>query len=300
LSNESAASPLVSICLVDYNDAAHLPECLNAVAEAAAGIDYEVILVDNASSDGSPDLVERDFPRTILIRNAENEGFGRANNRAVRASRGEYLLFLNTDVILRPGTLEPLIEEMRLHPSTGIAAPALVGAGGRPQVSFGGRVTFITETLRKTFLNRMIARRLRKDRRRREVRWVSGAFLLVRRGAFLESGGFDERFFIYFEDIDLCLRILAAGWKVVFLPRVESFHHGGVTTAARPLRSRLEYRKSQVLFYNKHNPRVSSALLRLYLRLNVAGLALAGAFRKDADGPSLRQEFQGLIKGMKA
>lgn len=300
MGNECAASPLVSICLVDYNDAAHLPECLKAVAEAAAGIDYEVVVVDNASSDGSPDLVERDFPRAILIRNAENEGFGRANNRAVRASRGEYLLFLNTDVILRPGTLEPLIEEMRLHPSTGIAGSALVGAGDRPQVSFGGRVTFFTEMLRKTFLNRMIARRLRKDRRRREVRWVSGALLFTRRSAFLESGGFDERFFIYFEDIDLCLRILAAGWKVVFLPRAVSFHHGGVTTAAHPLRSRLEYRKSQVLFYKKHNSSLSSALLRLYLRLNVAGLALAGAFQRDADGPALRREFQGLIKGMKA
>lgn len=291
---------MVSICLVNYNDAVHLPECLKSIEEAASGVSFEVIVVDNASSDGSCALVEKEFPGIILIRSAENEGFGRGNNKAARASRGEYLLFLNTDVILRPGTLEPLIEEMRVHPSTGIAAPALVGAGDRLQVSFGGRVNFFTEMLRKTFLNRMIARRLRKDRRRREVRWVSGAFLLARRSAFLESGGFDERFFLYFEDIDLCLRILAGGWKVVFLPRAESFHRGGVTTAGRPLRGRLEYRKSQVYFYHKHNSRVSSALLRSYLRLNVAGLVLSGAFRKDADGPSLRREFRGLVKGTKA
>ncbi|MHB8095866.1 MAG: glycosyltransferase family 2 protein [Candidatus Aminicenantales bacterium] len=300
MSHEPTGPPLVSLCLVNYNDAAHLPECLKSVGAAASGISFEVIVVDNSSSDGSCAMVEKDFPGTKLIRNAENEGFGRANNRAARESRGEFLLFLNTDVILRPGTLEPLLEEMRVHPSTGIAAPALVGAGDRPQVSFGGRVTFFTEMLRKTFLNRMIARRLRKDRRRREVRWVSGAFLLARRSVFLESGGFDERFFLYFEDIDLCLRTLAGGWKVVFLPRAESFHCGGVTTAGRPLRSRLEYRKSQVYFYQKHNSPLSSTLLRFYLRLNVAGLILSGAFRKDADGPSLRREFRGLVKGGKA
>jgi len=300
LSHESAGPPSVSFCLVNYNDAAHLPECLQSIEEAASGISFEVIVVDNASSDGSLALAGKEFPRTKFIRNAENEGFGRANNRAARESRGEFLLFLNTDVILRPGTLEPLLEEMRVHPSTGIAAPALVGAGGRSQVSFGGRVTFFTELLRKMFLNRMIARRLRKDRRRREVRWLSGAFLLARRSAFLESGGFDERFFLYFEDIDLCLRILAGGWKVVFLPLAESFHRGGVTTAARPLRSRLEYRKSQVYFYKKHNSPVSSALLRFYLRLNMAGLVLSGAFRKDADGPALRREFRGLVRGSKA
>ncbi len=296
---ETGPAPVLSIILVNFNDGAHLPECLSSIDEKAGGFDREIIVVDNASSDGSASLVAERFPRVRLIRNAKNEGFGRANNRAARESRGEFILFMNTDVILHPGTLELLMEEMRAHPDTGVVGPALLTPAGSFQASFGGRTSFFAEFAKKGLLNRLRTRALRKDRLRREVRWVSGAFLLARRKAFLESGGFDEGFFLYFEDIDLCERILDKGFRVIFLPAAISLHHGGAVTSARPLRSRVEYRKSQLRFYRKYGSTASLRLLKAYLRLSLAGLSLRGAFGRDPDGAALRSEFREALRGAK-
>lgn len=290
---EAGNSPLLSILLVNYNDGVHLPECLSSIEANARAIDHEVIVVDNASTDGSPELIVERFSRTRLLRNSLNEGFGRANNRAVGEARGKFILFLNTDVVLHPEALDLLLKEMEADPLTGIAGPALLNPGGEFQVSFGGRVGFFTEAFKKIFLNRAIRRSLRKGGGRREVGWVSGAFLLARRKALLDSGLFDENFFLYFEDIDLCRRVVEKGWKVVFLPGAVSFHWGEATTAVRRLRSRLEYRKSQLLFYRKHNSRVSQALLRLYLKLDFAALSLSGAFRKEPG--DLRREYRDVL-----
>jgi GT2 family glycosyltransferase len=271
-------APILSIVLVNFNDAAHLPESLASVGMHAAGFGFEIIVVDNASSDGSPALVAERFPGVKLIRNEKNEGFGRANNRAVRESRGEFLLFLNTDAVVHPGALDLLMNEMRRHPDTGVAGPALLTPAGSFQASFGGRTGFFAELAKKGLLNRLRTRALERDRSRREVRWVSGAFLLVRRRAFLEAGGFDEGFFLYFEDIDLCERILAGGWKVVFLPQAVSLHYGRAVTSAVPFQSRVAYRKSQLRFYRKHGSAASLLLLKAYLRLSQAGrTALRGA-----------------------
>ena len=273
--------PLLSIILVNFNDAAHLPESLASVGMHAAGFGFEVIVVDNASTDGSPALVAGGFPGVRLVRNEKNDGFGRANNLAVRESRGEFLLFLNTDAVVHPGVLDLLMNEMRGHPDTGVVGPALLTPAGSFQASFGGRTGFCAELAKKVFLNRLRTRALRSDRSRREVRWVSGAFLLVRRAAFLEAGGFDEGFFIYFEDIDLCERILAKGWKVIFLPAAVSMHYGGAVTSARPHRSRVEYRKSQLRLYRKHGSAASLFLLKAYLRFSRAGRE---ALRGEAGG----------------
>ena len=293
MSAEALKFPLLSILLVNYNDGVHLPECLSSIETNVRAIDHEVIVVDNASTDGSPEIVAERFPRIRLIRNSRNEGFGRANNRAVRECRGTFILFLNTDVVLHPGALDLLLKEMEADPLTGIVGPALINPGDSFQVSFGGRVGFFTEAFKITFLNRAIRRSLRKGGGRREVGWVSGAFLLARKRTLLDAGPFDERFFLYFEDIDLCRRVVEKGWKVIFLPRAVSFHVGGATTAGRRLRSRLEYRKSQLLFYRKHNSRASLALLRLYLKLNFLTLSLSGAFRKEPG--DLRREFMDLL-----
>ena len=290
---EAVNSPLLSILLVNYNDGAHLPECLSSIETHARALDHEVIVVDNASTDGSPELIAQRFPRVRLIRNSRNQGFGRANNRAVRESRGAFVLFLNTDVVLHPGVLDLLLTEMAADPLTGIVGPALLNPGDSFQVSFGGRVGFFTEAFKKILHNRVIRRSVRRGGGRREVGWVSGAFLLARKKTLLEAGLFDENFFLYFEDIDLCRRTIEKGWKVIFLPMAVSFHWGGATTAGRRLRSRLEYRKSQLLFYRKHNSRVSLALLRLYLRLDFAALSLSGAFRKEPG--DLRREFLDIL-----
>ena len=162
---ETGGSPLLSILLVNYNDGAHLPECLSSIEKDVQAVDHEVIVVDNASTDGSPELIGQRFPRVRLIRNPRNEGFGRANNQAVRESRGAFVLFLNTDVVLRPGAVDLLLTEMASHPLTGIVGPALVNPGDSFQASFGGRLGFFSEAFKKLFLNRLIRRSVQEGRR---------------------------------------------------------------------------------------------------------------------------------------
>jgi GT2 family glycosyltransferase len=284
----------VSVIVLNFNDRAHLGPCLDALADHAGEIPHETIVVDNASTDDSVAVVEATRTGFTLLRNAANVGYARAMNRGAAASRGEVLAFLNPDVLLRPGTLETLLAEFERHPETGAAGPALRPPGGGYQVSFGGRRTFGRELLQKLVLNARQARALRKRRRRRRVCWVSGAFLLVRRSAFEAAQGFDEEFFLYFEDIDLCYRLREADWDVVYLPAAEAEHEGAATTSAQPWRSRYAYRKSQLTFYRKHNSRLSNALLRLYLRLEFRLLAWRGVLTPESD-PS-REEFFALLK----
>jgi len=287
-------APLVSFIIVNYNDRAHLGLCLDAIAQHAVAIPHETIVVDNGSTDDSVDVITATRTGFTLLRNADNVGFGRAMNRGAAAGRGEFLALLNTDVFLRPGTLEPLLVELDRCPSTGAVGPALRTPDGGYQVSFGGRRTFGRELLQKLFLNARQARSLKKRRRRRVVGWVSAAFLVVRRSAFEAVGGFDEEFFLYFEDIDLCLRLREACWDIVYLPAAEAEHEGGATTAARPWRSRYAYRKSQLYFYRKHNSRLSGFLLRLFLRLDFRLLAWRGALTPETDPP--RERFFALLK----
>lgn len=284
----------LSVCLVNHNDAGHVAACIDSVEADARDIPHEILVVDNASSDGSVALLRDKFPGVKLLPSDRNAGFGRASNTAAKEGRGEFLLFVNTDVVVRPGSLSLLLKEMRGHPLTGAAGPALLNPGGVFQVSFGGRTGFFTEAVKKGILNRMQSRALRRNRARREVGWVSGAFLLTRRKAFFDAGGFDENIFLYFEDIDLCARIRGLGYKVVFLPEAVSFHWGGAVTSGMGLRSRLEYRKSQLYYYRKHNSMLSLGLLRLYIRLDTAFLAWKGALR--AEPPEVRDGFRGLLK----
>lgn len=283
-----SAPPRLSVVLVSYNDRARLGRALDSVVAAAAGIPHEILVADNASTDGSAGFVAAAYPSVTLIRSRENAGFSKANNRAAAASRGVDLAFLNTDVVVRPGAFQALLAELDGHPGTGACGPALETPRGGFQVSFGGRRTFGREMLDKVLLNGLTARRLARRRERREVEWVSGAFLVVRRSDFEAAGGFDEDFFLYYEDIDLCARLRAAGRRVVYVPAAAALHEGGAVTSARPLRSRYEYRRSQLLYYRKHNGPASRRLLRLYLRTGFALLRWRGAIGPASDPPGER------------
>jgi GT2 family glycosyltransferase len=290
----SSPRPVLSAIVVNYNDRENIGRSLSSILNGAKGVAAEVIVVDNASSDGSAEIVAADFPSVRLIRSAENLGFAKANNLAFRESRGEFILFMNTDAALLEGTLPALLDELRLNPRTGTVGPALLNEKDGFQVSFGGRVRFMSELFKKAILNRYWERRLRKDRTRRQAVWVSGACLLARRKALEAAGLFDEDFFLYFEDIDLCYRVGKAGWDVVFLPEVQAFHKGGVTTSPHRRGNRLAYRESQIRFYRKHNSRPSQALLRFYLRLTFWAMALKLERSKAGEpGPA---RFLGLLK----
>lgn len=285
--------PELAVIIVNRNGQDALVRCLESLRESARGKDWEVVIADNASDDGSPDVASRNFPEFRLIRTGGNLGFARANNMAWKQTRAPFVLFLNPDAAVHPGSLELLLEGMKRNPEAGAAGPLLVREGDKPQVSFGGHVNFFRELLQKSFLNPYYKQRLKSLRRPREVTWASGASLLVRRKALEQAAGFDERFFLYFEDIDLCLRLAGLGWKVLFLPQARVFHEGGAATRQFAL-SRLEYRRSQLLFYRKHNSRTSLRLLRSYLRLSFFLHGLRNIAKKKRS-PDLKS-FRDLLK----
>jgi hypothetical protein len=261
-------NPELSVILVNFNDKAHLGDCLSSLEKGISGLAAEVILVDNNSQDGSLELVRTSFPRVRLIQNAENIGYAKANNIGIKASRGDFILFLNTDTVVPPEALPSLLTLMRGKPELGAIGPALVHENKRFQVSFGRKVSFFAEILQKFILNPYYKKALNHSSKPREVGWLSGACLFAGRPALEDAGLFDENFFLYFEDIDLCVRMREKGWRLVFFPGVKVIHTGAATTSVRRLQTRLENRRSQLYFYRKHNSRLSILLLKFYVRLN--------------------------------
>jgi len=279
--------PDVSIILVSYNDKTHLEENLLSLDKMVQDFDLEILVVDNNSTDGSQDLIQRCFPQVKLICNQENLGFARANNQAIQQSSADLCLFLNPDTILSSEALGLMIEEIKGHSDVGAVGPALLRRKGCYQVSFGRKVNFGSEFLQKCFLNPYYRLKLKRDQGRKKVGWLSGACLLVRREVLREVGLFDEKFFLYFEDIDLCLRIKQTGGQLIYLPRARVFHAGGMSTSLDKASSRLEYRKSQLYFYQKHNSRISLRLLRLYLFLKIFIVFFIGQERKKEENREL-------------
>jgi GT2 family glycosyltransferase len=284
----------ITAVLVNFNDRLHLGPCLDSL-RAELGEGAEIIVVDNASSDGSAEYLASAYPAVRTIANADNRGFGAANNQALAAAAGAQVLFLNTDTVVRPGALRRLAQTLDEYPEAAAVGPALVHPDGSYQVSFGRRVSFPAQLAQKFFFNPFYKRARPRRTIPGPVGWLSAACLLARTEAVRSVGGFDERFFIYFEDIDLCRRLAAAGGRLIFDPRAVVTHLGGATTARQARMSRLEYRRSQLNFYSRHAPGLSLFLLRLYLRASVAGMALGGAFRGE-EGRALRSRYRLLLR----
>lgn len=265
-------TPDLSIIIVNYNGGGHLEDCLRSLTEHPPHVPTEVIVVDNASTDGSAARVSA-YAGVRLVQLSENVGFSAGNNAGIRASGGAYLLLLNNDTIVPPGAIDRLLERLRADPSAAIAGPRLVDAAGRVELSFGSMISPLVELRQKIVgalhdrgfgpVSRWIDRRAHRER---QVDWVSGACLLVRRSAAEEAGLLDERFFLYTEDVDFCASVRAGGWKVLFTPAVEIVHLRGRSRATAARLSTAAYRRSHLAFYEKHHPRMAP-LLRWYLKL---------------------------------
>ena len=228
--------PDISVCIVNWNCRDLLRSCLESLLYHEQGARLEVIVVDNASADGAADMVAREFPEVVLVRNDHNAGFARANNQGARLARGRYLFFLNNDTAVPPETLGQLLDYAKAHPEVGILAPRLRDARGRVQRSCRTRPTVAallhrTCLLRWTGLFRDAYRRYRwreeELEQTRAVEVVMGAAMLVRRDHFAACGGWDEDYAFGGEDIDLCVRV---GRAVVFYPAAEVVHHGRVSS----------------------------------------------------------------------
>jgi N-acetylglucosaminyl-diphospho-decaprenol L-rhamnosyltransferase len=261
-------SARVAVVVVSYESRDDLPDCLAGIAHDPAA---EVVVVDNASRDGSADLVARDHPSVRLLRMPANLGFGAACNRGAAATTAPCVMFLNPDAVLAPGALDALARVLDQEPTAGGVGPRTVHDDGTLQVSFGPALGLRAEW-RQRALVRGVRRREPDALARAEALavaataadpdWVSGSCLLVRRSAFEQVGGFDEAFFLYEEDVDLCVRIRAAGWRVRYEPRALVRHRLGRSMAHDAGRARLEYHRSHIRYYRKHNGAAATGVLR--------------------------------------
>lgn len=281
--------PDVSVIVVTHQGRDLALRVLRTARAAAGPIDVEWLVVDSGSSDGTPDAIEREAPDVNVVR-CPNIGFAAANNVALRAARGRYVLLLNPDVEIVDGTLAQLVAAMDERPEVGVGSSITRYADGELQASirrFPSPARQLGEALMLTRLPGLA--HLQEDESRPEVYereqsadWLSGSFLLARREAVEQAGGFDERFFLFSEETDWCLRVRAAGWDIRHFPTLRLAHHTGRTE--RPdLYAQNSY--SKVLYARKHFAPPARAAFRAALALRHAlrwaGLALPALCRPE-------------------
>lgn len=244
----------VSIILVTYNTLSMTTECIKSILEFTKDVSFEIILVDNASHDGSKDYFEK-CPKIKYIYNNNNQGFGVANNIAMKYAHGRNVLFLNTDTLLNNNAVKILSDFLDGHPQAGGCGGNLYDANGLPSYSFCKWFPSIKEQL-DCLTHRVISRILflgnfcfNKTKRIMEVAYVTGADLMVKREVLDECGFFDPRFFLYFEETELCYRIRRGGYKLFSVPEAEITHFGGSTVKRVNIQNREYYSESRNRFF---------------------------------------------------
>ena len=258
------SEPVVSIVIVSWNARDYLIQCLNSLSSEACRYPMEIIVVDNASTDGSPEWVECQYPQVQLIRNAVNLGFAKANNLGIAQSRGRYLALINSDVKVLPGCLTGLVDYCEQHPAAGMVGPRVFGGDGKLQRTCRGFPGVWNTFCRamaldvcfpaRKCLNGFLLSHWAQDSLR-AVDMLTGCFWLVRREALAQVGGLDERFFMYGEDMDWCKRFWKKGWQLIFIPAAEAIHYGGASSSNAPVRFFIERHRADLQYWEKHHAR---------------------------------------------
>ena len=271
---------ILSIIIVHYKTRELTLQCLRSIREFSPRVSHEILLIDNGSQDGIGEKVMEEFPEVRLIETGRNDGFSQANNLGMVNARGHYLLLLNSDTKILEPVFDRLVQYMDSRPEVGCIGPQHVGSDGRHQVSYGKFPDLFTEILRKIVDYRIALNDLNIRGHLRElcsfeqeVDWLSGSCLLLRRETLRQAGLLDESFFMYFEDMDLCKRIQARGWKIVFCPMSKILHYSGQSVKENMLAGLVAYRQSQIYFARKHFGRRGDYIVRIALFLKFVAIA---------------------------
>lgn len=277
--------PDISFVIVSWNVRDLLRRALESIVKEAAGVEIEIIVVDNASTDGTVEMARAGFPAARVIANTENAGFTRGNNQALEFAQGRYLFLLNPDAELSPGALRAMVDYMDApeNARVGIVGPQLRYGDGSLQSSRRRFPTFTTALLESTKLqqwfprNRVLRRFYVQDTRDdavQDVDWVVGAAMFVRRAVYEQIGGLDERFFMYSEELDWCFRAKKEGWRVVYFPRASVLHYEGKSSGQVLAQRDIYFHSSKVRYFKKHFGVLRGELLRYFL-LGMFGYAIA-------------------------
>lgn len=278
----------LSIGIVTCNGKSVLADCLESIYRAGIASSFEVIVVDNASIDGTSEWLSKSFPTVRLIQNRDNLGIAVGNNQCLKAAQGRYVLLLNNDTIVLPGMLDKLVGFADSHPDAGAVGGKLVNPDGSFQASFSNFPSLWSELIHATrlwtFYDKHYPSRGETDAAQ-EVDWICSACLLLRWSAVEQVGGVDEMYVMYSDETDLQYRLHRSGWKVYYLPDVKTIHLGG-QSASHWRRRRLIYR-GKLLFFIKHYGLMKTIILRIIFTL--ASIIKMGVWGLAWLIPSLRE-----------
>ncbi len=308
----------LSVIEVTWNAAKFVDECFGSIRQESQGLSAEVITVDNASTDGTPDMIAERYPEVKLIRSPKNLGFARGNNVAIEASQGNYVCLVNPDVRVLPGCFKKLMDYMDRNPSIGMLGPRVLSPNGSLQRSYMRAPSVWNSWCRALALDQTPLRKLPlfggqlmgdfHGDRTRDVDVLNGCFWLIRRTAMEQVGLIDERYFMYGDDIDWCYRFRKAGWRVVYYTEAEAIHYGGGVTAAKPVYFYVEMQKADLQYWKKHHSRVAQLgylaavwVLNLTRYMAYSAASLGGGVARDAVGMKAKRSLASMqwLLGMK-
>jgi hypothetical protein len=264
----------VSICIVNWNAADYLRSCLRSIVEQPWQSTWEVILVDNGSTDDSIAMVRQDFPQVYarLIVNPANLGFAAATNQALATAQGRYLLLLNNDTVVQPGAIDHLVAFADAHCAAGLVGCRLLNPDGSLQPSCRSFPSLWIMLCRALYLDKLLPNNRWTGANylsywshdtTRTVDVASGCCLLTRRSVLEQVGPLDDRFFFYFEETDWCRRAWQAGWKVYFTPEAQIIHYGGRSSSRQSAKMSVLYLDSLLKYFRKHHGRLAAVAVRL-------------------------------------
>ena len=284
---------MVTVVIVSYNTEDILRHCLQALFTHSAGIEMEVFVVDNNSADGSCGMVQKEFPAVRLISNSKNVGFAAANNQAFRLASGRYIILLNPDAYLQPLSIRKGIDFMDDTVQCGLCGGKIISPEGRLEPSARRFPSALSKLLTLSSISGKFSNSPILNRHEfggfahdhpMEVDWVPGTFTIVRKEMLDSIGFFDERFYLYYEDTDLCLRAKKAGWKVYFIPFAEVMHIGGASSKTRKEKT-FDNKAAQILSFRMRSEwlyyRKNKGLFALLICAGIELLWYAARYTKN-------------------
>jgi GT2 family glycosyltransferase len=289
----------LSIIIVSWNTHKLLENCLASILANPPTSPFDIWVVDNASSDDSPQMVREKFPQIHLVENRENVGFARANNQVIQSCTGKYVLLLNPDTLVAAGALQALVDFLEEHPEAGAAGARMLQSDGSLQISSHPRPTVSRELWRLFHLDALLPYALYpltkwETNQPQAVDLLAGSCLLLRKEVLEQVGFLDEDYFIYAEEIDLCYRIQRAGWHLYWVPQAEVVHFGGQSTQQVPTEMFLHLYHSNMKYFRKHYGWSAAQIYKLILSLAAFSRLILAPF-VIFEHPSRRQKHLTLV-----
>jgi GT2 family glycosyltransferase len=261
----------LSIIIVNWNTSGLLLQCLNSIYKAGTRFSFEVIVVDNGSSDDSVSMLQRNFPSAILIKNEQNLGFAHANNQGLSIAHGRYFLLLNSDTIILPNAFDMLIQTAEEHRDLGVVGPEILNMDGSVQESWASFPSILSELVGRNF---RVRTSVADTPCTYDVDWIMGACMLVRATTVANVGMLDDDFFFYAEEMDWCFRIKKNNWRIWYITNAQIYHLGGGSSHRSSLPQLCLLYKGKLLYFQKHHGKLKTVLLRYgFAVVNTVGIA---------------------------